>query len=144
MPSGAPERHYSFDYGKVHFAMVDSGLGELSLPEMEWLEQDLSATEKPTKVVCLHYPPFDPGGSDYVMDRGNEEFMDLMTRQGVAYVFCGHIHSYDKGERNGVTYVITGGAGAPLYPEENREAFHHYVRVTVSGETIETEVVRVD
>ncbi|MCG2768096.1 MAG: metallophosphoesterase [Anaerolineae bacterium] len=142
--SGAPDKHYSFDYGKVHFAVANTTLGEMSPSELEWLDGDLSATEKPVRIVCLHYPPFDPAGTTHVMRSGNEEFMDLMTEHDVKYVFSGHIHSYDHEERDGVTYIITGGAGAPLYPEENREAYYHYVRVTVEGESIETEVVRVE
>jgi len=141
--SGAPARHYSFDYGLLHFSMVDSSLGELMRWEMTWLDADLSATRQPVKIVVLHYPPFDPAGTTHIMRHGNDEFMALMARQGVKYVFSGHIHSYDLAERDGVTYIITGGAGAPLYPEDNREAFYHYVRVTVHGEKIETEVVKV-
>jgi len=142
--SGAPDKHYSFDYGQIHFAVVNTTLGEMSPSELAWLDGDLSATEKPVRIVCLHYPPFDPAGTTHILRDGNEEFMALMTQHDVEYVFCGHIHSYDLAERDGVTYIITGGAGAPLYPEENREAFHHYVRVTVQGESIETEVVRVE
>jgi len=142
--SGAPDKHYSFDYGKIHFAVANTTLGEMSPSELAWLDGDLLATEKPVRIVCLHYPPFDPAGTTHIMRSGNEEFMALMTEHGVQYVFSGHIHSYDLEERDGVTYIITGGAGAPLYPEENREAYYHYVRVTVEGESIETEVVRVE
>jgi len=142
--SGAPDKHYSFDYGNIHFAVANTTLGEMSPSELAWLYGDLSATEKPVRIVCLHYPPFDPAGTTHIMRSGNEEFMALMTEHDVKYVFSGHIHSYDLEERDGVTYIITGGAGAPLYPEENREAFYHYVRVTVQGESIETEVVRVE
>ena len=45
---------------------------------------------------------------------------------------------------DGAAYVISGGAGAPLSPEESRPAFHHYVRVAVQGASFETEVVRVE
>ena len=77
------------------------------------------------------------------MDGGNEAFMALMVEKGVKLVLTGHIHSYDDAVRDGVRYIITGGAGAPLYPEPNRPAFHHYIRVTVKGEEISTEVVRI-
>lgn len=141
--SGAPAVHYSFDYGEVHFAVANTTLGEIGSSELAWLDGDLAATDKPVKIVCLHYPPFDPAGTTHIMRSGNEDFMALMTERGVKYVFAGHIHSYDMEERAGVTYIITGGAGAPLYPEENREAFYHYIRVTVRGEQLQTEVVRV-
>lgn len=142
--SGAPAAHYSFDYGSVHFSMLNSSLGELSDKELSWLDADLSATKQPVKMVCLHYPPFDPAGTDHILRKGNEEFIDLVTRHRVRYVWAGHIHTYDTTVKNGVTYTITGGAGAPLYPEPNRDAFYHYVRVTVRGEDIATEVVRVE
>jgi 3',5'-cyclic AMP phosphodiesterase CpdA len=141
--SGAPAVHYSFDYGQIHFSMANSAVGSMMPWELNWLDVDLSATDQPVKVVALHHPPFDPAGGDHIMDSGNEEFMALMVKHNVKYVFCGHIHSYDKAERDGVTYVITGGGGAPLYPEENRPAFYHYVRVTVQGEEIQTDVIRV-
>ena len=128
----------------MHFTVANTTLEEIGYLELRCWDEDLAATDKPVKIVCLHYPPFDPAGTTHIMRDGNEEFMALMTERGVKYVFAGHIHSYDMEERDGVTYIITGGAGAPLYPEENREAFHHYVRVTVEGEKIETEVVRVE
>ena len=31
-------------------------------------------------------------------------------------VFSGHIHNYERFERNGVMYVISGGGGAEPYP----------------------------
>ncbi|MCD6520161.1 MAG: metallophosphoesterase [Anaerolineae bacterium] len=142
--SGAPARNYSFDYGLLHFSMVDSSMGELSKKDFQWLTQDLDSTKQPVKIVVLHYPPFDPAGTDHIMFRGNQEFMKLMSDKGVQYVFAGHIHSYDDAVRDGVHYFITGGAGAPLYPEPNRPAFYHYVRVHVNGTKLRTEVVRIE
>lgn len=141
--SGAPAAHYSFDYGLVHFSLIDTSLGDASPQELAWLAADLEATSQPVKVVVLHHPPFDPAGTDHIMRQGNKEFMELMTQKGVRLVLAGHIHSYDEQLRDGVRYIITGGAGAPLYPEPNRPAFYHYIRVKVRGEELTTEVVRV-
>jgi predicted phosphodiesterase len=141
--SGAPAAHYSFDRGPVHFALADSHNGGIGAAELTWLRQDLSATVQPLKVVLLHHPPFDPDGTDHIMAYGNEGFMLLMAEQGVDYVFAGHIHAYAQEERDGVTYVITGGAGAPLYSQDHPQAFYHYLQATVKGETLSVEVIQV-
>lgn len=141
--SGAPAAHYSFDYGSGHLVVADNHLGEMSASELAWLEADLAATDRPLKMVFLHHPPFDPDGTDHIMRRGNDELMSLMQKYAVSYVFAGHIHAYAEEIRDGVHYVITGGAGAPLYTTHHPQAFYHYVRVTVNGTDVSTEVVKV-
>jgi hypothetical protein len=42
-----------------------------------------------------------------------------------------------------VVYTITGGAGAPLYDREHPQAYHHYLRVAVTGEDVAIEVVEI-
>jgi len=140
--SGAPAAHYSFDYGQVHFTMANSSQGELTPRELAWLEADLATTRQPVRIVVLHHPPFDPLGGSHILHRGNEELMALASRYKVRYVFAGHIHQYARAVRDGVTYIITGGAGAPLYAPPDRGGFYHYVRVTVRGEDTIDEVVR--
>ncbi len=141
--SGAPAAHYSFDYGRAHFALADSHRGSLSTEEMAWLDADLAATAQPLKIVVLHHPPFDPNGSSHIMAGGNEAFMQLMVKRGVRYVFAGHIHEFAEGRRDGVTYIITGGAGAPLAGDEERGGYYHYLRAQVHGTDLTYEVVRV-
>jgi len=141
--SGAPDVHYSFDYGAVHFALADNGLGDMTLQELAWLRADLAATRQPVKMVFLHYPPFDPADNTSTMRSGGEEFMALMEEQQVDYVFAGHIHAYGAQERNGVHYIVTGGAGAPLDREPGEGGFYHYVRVTLQGAKVTVEAVPV-
>ena len=38
-----------------------------------------------------------------------------MRESKVELVLAGHDHIYERGEGGGLKYVITGGAGAPLY-----------------------------
>ena len=40
----------------------------------------------------------------------------LPKLQAKVLVFNGHIHNYERFQRNGVTYVVTGGGGAQPYP----------------------------
>ena len=140
--SGAPAAHYAFDYGSVHFTLADSHDGGIGAAELAWLRQDLSSTSQPIKMVFLHHPPFDPDGTDHIMAYGNEPFMALMAEQDVDYVFAGHIHAYVQAERDGMLYTISGGAGAPLYAGDHPQAYHHYLRITVQGESVEITVVR--
>ncbi len=142
--SGAPAAHYSFDYGPVHLTLADSHNGGIGAGELAWLRDDLSATAQPVKMVFVHHPPFDPDGTDHIMAYGNQAFMDLMAEQGVDYVFAGHIHAYAQAEREGVTYIITGGAGAPLYSADHPQAFYHYLRVLIQGEAVTVQVVKLD
>ncbi len=142
--SGAPAANYAFDYGLAHFALVDSSLGDVAPSVMAWLAQDLESTRQPLKFVVVHHPPFDPAGTAHIMRRGNTQFMQLMVEKRVDWVLAGHIHSFDHQVRDGVHYLITGGAGAPLYPVPNRPAFHHYVRFSVQGEQVHFEVARVE
>ncbi len=140
--TGAPGPHYSFDIGQVHFAVADASRGYLVAEETAWLDADLAATQKPVKIVALHYPPFDPRGSGQVLTMGNEAFTTLMRHRGVRYVFAGHIRAYDQSTRDGVIYVISGGGGAPLSRSADQGGFYHYVRVSVNGTDVQTEVRR--
>ena len=140
--SRAPAAHYALDRGTVHLAMADTHNGGVSAAELAWLRDDLSRTAQPLKMVFMHHPPFDPDGTDHIMAYGNEAVMDLMAEMDVDYVFAGHIHAYVQGERDGVAYYITGGAGAPLYGG-HAQAVHHYLLVTVRGRQATVEMIQV-
>jgi predicted phosphodiesterase len=141
--SGAPAAHYSFDRGPVHFTLADSHNGGIGAAELAWLRDDLTATGQPIKMVFLHHPPFDPDGTGHIMAYGAEGFMALMAEMEVDHVFAGHIHAFAQEARDGVLYTITGGAGAPLYTRDHPGAFHHYLLVSVRGEEVSIEVVKV-
>lgn len=68
----------------------------------------------------------------WVADRQSQIFVNLPTHDALAFrrilearlprlharvlVLNGHIHNYERFQRNGVTYVISGGGGAEPYP----------------------------
>ncbi|MDE3088773.1 MAG: metallophosphoesterase [Chloroflexota bacterium] len=142
--SGAPAAHYSFDRGGVHFTFLDTDTGTLGDQELAFLDADLTASRAPIKMVLMHHPPFDPAGGAHILDRGNERFMQVVAQRGVRYVFAGHIHCYEEGARDGVRYIITGGAGSPLTCLPIAGGFYHYVRVRVRGDAVTTDVVRIE
>jgi Icc-related predicted phosphoesterase len=140
--------YYSFDYGNSLFIILDDANEErIDAPQMEWLEEQL---QKPYqhKFVFLHVPPFDPRpGSIYashaLKDRQNaEEFMGLMEKYKPDIVFASHIHAYFDEVKNGINYVITGGAGSELWGIDPDHYFNHYLRVEVNGDKVIKEVIR--
>lgn len=140
--SGAPALHYSFDRGQVHFSMANTSLGDLTVSELAWLEADLAGTTRAVKIIVLHHPPFDPLGGSHILGKGVAELMAMSTKHQVRYVLAGHIHEYAREMRDGVTYLVTGGGGAPLAAPPDKGGFYHYVRITVRGEATSDEVVR--
>ncbi len=107
------EEWYSFDYGPVHFIMLD-GFGTRNVngtdirfysdttnhPEAIWLKQDLAATTQKWKVVYLHFPPYTQGShnseteSDLIAIR--QRINPILERFGVDLVILGHSHVYER------------------------------------------------
>jgi 3',5'-cyclic AMP phosphodiesterase CpdA len=131
---------YSFDIGSVHFTVFNTSTNDVSEEELVWLENDLAQSEAETKFVFTHTPSFDPRtGSEHAMlnETNAERLMTLFEVQSVNTVFTGHIHMYNESVRNGVRYVISGGAGASLYAAEEEGGIHHFVNVTVTETGVE-------
>jgi len=53
-----------------------------------------------------------------------ERFENLMTDYKVDSVYLSHIHSYFDFNKNGVRYIISGGAGAELL---TKDSYYHYL-----------------
>lgn len=143
------ERYYSFDYGQVHFVALDTEFAfqdpARRAEQLSWLESDLAATTRPWKVAFFHRSPYSAGGehgSDLVV---RAAFAPLFEQYGVQLVVSAHEHDYERTRPQrssatgaAVTYVVTGGGGAPLYPAATAEwtaysaSRHHYVRADVT------------
>ena len=148
------ERWYSFDHENVHVVAleIDSHAAYWAgSPQAQWLENDLAHTTQPWKVVFFHIPPYSSGsehGSDQQVRAALEP---LFIRYGVDLVFNGHDHDYERSVANGITYIVTGGGGAPLYakgqPDPASVYFTstlHSVQVSVTGMTLTVAGVRPD
>src|SRR5208337_3684739 len=67
-------------------------------------------------------------------------------------VFSGHVHNYERQEHGGITYFVTGGAGAHAYPVErapgdpfqSKEVNYHYLQVEVDRGTLKITMHRLD
>ena len=135
------EAWYSFEYGDAEFFAVNSSASYLpGSPQRSWLESALAASRAAWKIVFFHHPPYACTPSRKPGDLGiQQEIVPVLEANGVQLVLAGHDHLYGRSFRmNGVTYVITGGGGAPPYPSEPDEfneicrTEYHYCMVDVS------------
>lgn len=147
------ELYYSFTGGNSLFIVLNSCLRDKKITgeQFEWLEDVLTNSVSKHKFVFVHHPlyPDKKRGKHYgeSLDRYPEHrdrLQALFVKHNVTMVFNGHEHLYLRKTVNNVTYVITGGGGAPLYGSKRKGGFHHFVHVTVDEDKVNAEVVDVD
>jgi 3',5'-cyclic AMP phosphodiesterase CpdA len=149
------ELYYSFAAGNSLFVVLDSFIDDqekrITGEQLKWLEVVLANPGKKHKFVFLHHPLYTERGKGhhagdcldkYPKDRDRLEA--LFVRYKVETVFTGHEHFYQRRSADGITHVITGGAGAPLYSKEEEGGFNHFIVVTVDGAKASAEVVDVN
>jgi hypothetical protein len=115
-------------------------VNEIGGEQLSWLVDTLSHSSATRIAVFMHRPLF-PQGHYQGMDLANAEDMhNLFVRYGVDIVFASHEHQFFLDERDGVTYVISGGGGAPLY-HENGGDFYHFLLACPGPETLCLQVI---
>ena len=144
------ESWYTFSYGDADFFAVNSSAAYTpGSPQHTWLSDALAASDAPWKIVFFHHPPYACTPARKPGDIGiQENVVPLLEQHGVQLALLGHDHLYGRSvELNGVTYVITGGGGAPQYPSEPDEineicrTEYHYCMVEVSGDRLELRAI---
>jgi len=134
---------FSFTIGKNLFVFLNDILAPAQIEQcLGFMERAISSQAKEVEkiFVFVHIPP---SGLDASLECSfmpeSEKFLELTSRYGVDYVFAGHHHGYAKAEKNGTTFVITGGGGNTLEGEHGK--FHHMVRVTVENGAVTDSVI---
>ena len=139
--------YYSFNYENAHFIVLDNSFrGTFDRRQYDFLISELKANQGKPIFVFFHKPVFDPSEiyPDYIMSERQtaKDLIGIFSKYRVRYVFSGHIHGYGRAERDGVVYIVTAGAGAPLYLPRWMGGFNHFVKVTVEGDKITDQVVK--
>ncbi len=147
LPGG--KTYYAFRAGKILFIVLDSeeGKGKIIAEQRAWLENILLSSTETFKFVFLHRPLFLPryslktgrGLDKYPLER--DDLHRLFVKTGVKTVFAGDDHRYDRTEKDGVLYLISGGGGAFLGAPRGSGGYFHYVWISVQKEGVEAEAV---
>ncbi|BAY45259.1 metallophosphoesterase [Scytonema sp. HK-05] len=109
------DRYYTFRRDNAQFFALDTNTNADWEKQLKWLEQELSASNAPWKVVFGHHPVYASGvyGSNPAFIKS---FTPLFQKYGVQLYINGHEHHYERTRSlNGTTYLICGG-GAGTRP----------------------------
>jgi 3',5'-cyclic AMP phosphodiesterase CpdA len=157
--------YYSVRAANTLMLVLDSSLDETSGPQWQWLTQKLDHLpgEADFVFIVLHHPPYTSSSDAKLFGGGHsprakeQELAKLLeARQqnlrARIVVFSGHVHNYERHEHGGVTYFVTGGAGAHAYPIErapgdpfqSKEVNYHYLQVEVDRGKLKVTMRRLD
>lgn len=139
--------HFTLDFPKLDMRIVavDNAIYKLTPGELQYLDQQLEKGRK-VNFAAMHIPPKTERWPKHSFSSGADRLMEILSRRNIAAAFFSHIHFYDEDTIQGVKYMITGGAGAPLslYPTTSGKALHHFIVVRVKNGAVTTKVIPVD
>ncbi|MHB1000885.1 MAG: metallophosphoesterase family protein [Armatimonadota bacterium] len=145
---------YSFDYRNSHLTVLDSEIigqeARITGDQLDWLKDDLrKSSGADHRFVFIHRPMYPADGHTgrcidmYPAER--DTLHRLFTDNKIDIVFTGHEHIFYDRKKDGVRYIITGGAGSLLYKSvDGTGSYHHYVLIHINGDKISLEVVKID
>jgi hypothetical protein len=164
-PEMRNRRWYAAQIGaRVYVMAIDSDTSLLPGSDQDrWIRQQLSSLPSSVDflLVTMHHPPVADIQTHIEVDhnpRPNEiAFRDLLsemapTMHARIIVSAGHIHNYERNVVNDVTYLVSGGGGAPPYFVERTKddlyqslmfPNYHYMRLTLLPDRLHAEMVRV-
>ena len=130
--------YYSQRFNRAIFFILDTEIrreeGSISGIQLSWLADQLDSAQADPQLrdifLIMHRPLFPQGfhrGSDLL----NADALHalFLSHDKVRAVFAGHDHLFNKYSLDGLPYITSGGAGAPLYHGYGGDYFH-FVKVS--------------
>lgn len=142
---------YAFSVGKTQFLMLNSysfysGSGRAE--QTEWLQERLADPRFEVSIPVFHIAPFTSGKHKEDGLPIRSEWLPLFKQAGVPLVLSGHDHNYERLVNEGITYIVTGGGSAVLYPAQQSlptsrvfAASTHFVLLEFSPDQIELTAI---
>lgn len=115
--------YYSFVKGDglVEFFALDSN--QFDPAQIIWLERALAASKARWKIAYLHHPPYSSGMKHGSNEKLRSMLQPLFVFYGVAAVFSGHDHVYERIKpQQGVQYFVSGTGGQLRRGDLNRRS----------------------
>jgi len=119
-------KNWSQEIGSVLFIGIDGAMDWANGSDLtKWLEDVLAKSKAKFIFLASHYPAWTSGGHGRLNENGRprektirfaqDVLMPLLKKYNATAMFAGHDHFYEHSEpEEGVSMIVTGGAGAPL------------------------------
>ena len=150
--------NFDFDYGPVHYFCADNVSEEVKVEEcLSRIGDDAKASQAVWKFVSYHIPSLNFGG--HWSEWGCPEVFGILSKADVDFVIVGHSHQYERfcpiaparGTSGGfVTYITSGGGGAPLYDIEPAVyhacvgEIHHFCLFEIKANKLVMDAIDID
>jgi len=130
-PHVGTRRWYEVRFEAVLIAILDSNFDELSAEQIReqdaWLEALLRSAEADAAIrhvllVC-HHPPYTNAKGLPESRDVQDHFVSRATPK-VRVFFSGHVHNYERFQKNGVQFLVSGGGGGPTRDLETEQPRH--------------------
>jgi len=157
-PPGAPgaaRLFRSVRWGGARFFFLNGLDTFTSGAEADWLRAELKKShDEPGvvwRIVVVHHGLWSSGPHGDNPRLAAAGAAAMFRDAGIDVVFSGHDHIYERGERGGLKYIVSGGGGAPLYPIKapsasslTAESTFHFVSVQVTPAAMKLTARRAD
>ena len=157
---GFERGYYRFEWAGIQFFALNAwgsrgGQDKADLmpdsEQFQWFERELSLPQvrsAPFRILFLHDPVRISRGR--ASDTLKRSLAPMIEQGNIDLVFASW-HLYERSHYNGVTYVISGGAGAeliwmpkdPAYASQAEARAYHYCRVDVTPQSMTLKAIDV-
>jgi archaellin len=170
-PEGLKSEVYSYDYGQVHFVVLQSQgreqkkqYGDILKAQQDWLEADLAASKARWKVILFHKPPYGVMPSR-TNDDVRDAFCPIFDKHHVDIVISAHDHGIARtyplkagvkveDPSQGTVYFVDGRGGPKTYSNLSKQPWNDffydpkdqptYMTIQVDGKKITVNSVKQD
>jgi predicted phosphodiesterase len=150
----SPELDAVVRYGNVRLILTSS-YDDWTGPSRDWLDRELTRARREVPsgwvFVVMHEGPRSSGPHGDNEDLRASGVEHLLRQHHVDLVISGHDHAYERGDDDGLRFLVSGGGGAPLYERRAVRAMtlsfasnYHYVRADVEGDRVKFTALRPD
>ena len=152
------ENNYGFSYGPLHYFCADNvSTGVKTKEVLDAIAADVRASKAKWKFVSYHIPSVNFGG--HWSNWGWPEVFTVLAEAGVDFVVTGHSHQYERfrpiapqagAHGNFVTYITSGGGGAPLYKVKPTDChgcakkIHHFCLFHIKDNKLTMDAIDID
>ena len=150
---------FHVDVGPLRAASLNDSFTtaqQMEVEQVDYMDDIFTDDAPPWRFAFHHRATFSANNRHGSAENLRRHWQPAFERGGVQLVFAGHNHIYERSKpilgsaeaEDGVTYIVSGGAGAPLYRSFNEDAWfletaateQHYLIGQIQGGASSWEV----